>query len=279
VAFRPDGDAFLVGYYNKQLQQYETASGAPLGKPFVHAAAILCARYSPDGRLIATGCEDEDKDVRVWDSRSGEVVHKLKGHTRKVHSLAFSHDGKWLLTGSWDHSVRLWDVTTGQPVGKEKKHLDLVQSVAFSPDGRLVLSGGDDYMTRLWEVPDDRLHSLLRHPDKVQTVCFSPDGLLMATGTKGQIARLWDVGTGKPASPPLHHAREVRSLACDPSGEWLFSTGWDGKVCRWRLPSPMPGRTEEIRRWLEVQTHQTIDAGGAVVTMELAAWVAVCATP
>jgi WD40 repeat protein len=279
LAFRPDGAAFLVGYYTGVLQQYDTTTATPLGKPLVHAAPLLSASYSPDGRYIATGCEDGDKNVRIWDSTTGEVVHTLAGHTRKVHSLAFSPDGKWLLSGSWDYTARLWNVETGLPGGEPMRHLDLVQSVAFSLDGRLALSGADDYMTRLWEMPEGRLRHLLRHPDKVQTVCFSPDGLLIATGTKGQIARLWDVGTGKPAGPPLVHDKEVRALACDPDGRWLYSAGWDGMVRRWRLPRPKEGSLAEIRRWLEVNTHQQIDAGGAVVTLDVTTWVAAGAIP
>ncbi len=279
LAFRPDGAAFLVGYYSGHLQQYETATATPRGNPLVHAAPLLSASYSPDGRYIATGCEDGDKNVRIWDCDTGEVIHTLAGHTRKVHSLAFSPDGKWLLTGSWDYTARLWNVETGMPGGEPMRHLDLVQSVAFSSDGRLALSGADDYMTRLWEMPEGRLRNLLRHPDKVQTVCFSPDGLLMVAGTKGQIARLWDVGTGKPAGPPLVHDKEVRALACDPGGRWLFSAGWDGVVRRWQLPRPREGSLAEIRRWLEVNTHQQIDAGGAVVTLDVPAWVAAGANP
>jgi WD40 repeat protein len=273
LAFRPDGDAFLAGYYTGVLQQYDTATAAPLGKPLVHPAPILCASYSPGGRLVAVGCEDKYKVVRISNARTGEVVHSLAGHTRKVHSLAFSRNGRFLLTGSWDYTARLWDVETGVPLGEPLRHHDLVQSVAFSSEGRLAMTGSDDYMTRLWEIPDGKLRHLLRHPDKVQTVCFSPDGLLMAAGTKGNIARLWDVGTGKPAGPPLHHDKEVRSLARDSAGEWLYTGSWDGTVRRWRLPSPKEGSVEEIRRWLEVQTRQHIDAGGAVVTMEVPAWL------
>ena len=72
-----------------------------------------------------------------------------------VQSVAFSPDGKRIVSGSQDNTLRLWDGVTGKPVGEALKgHSGWVQSVAFSPDGKRIVSGSDDDTLRLWNVLD-----------------------------------------------------------------------------------------------------------------------------
>jgi WD40 repeat protein len=74
-------------------------------------------------------------------------------------SVAFSADGKRILTGSWDKTTRLWDTATRIPIGPPWVHEDKVWAVAFSPDGNTVLTGSDDKKARLFpivpELPED----------------------------------------------------------------------------------------------------------------------------
>jgi WD40 repeat protein len=72
-------------------------------------------------------------------------------HGRAFTSVAFSPDGKTVLTGSLDGTARLWEAATGNPVSSPMKHGSWVTSVAFSPDGKTVLTGSDDGTARLWE--------------------------------------------------------------------------------------------------------------------------------
>ena len=65
--------------------------------------------------------------------------------------MAFSPDGKTILTGCWDRTARLWDAATGRPIGQPMRHPDVVWAVAFSPDGKTILTGGQDKTARLWD--------------------------------------------------------------------------------------------------------------------------------
>lgn len=93
---------------------------------------------------------------------TGSVVATLKGHAEPVSSVAFSPDGKTLVSGSKDHTIKLWNVASGKNIATLKGHAGLgsiedigkgvVSSVAFSPDGRMLAAGIWDNTIKLWNV-------------------------------------------------------------------------------------------------------------------------------
>jgi WD40 repeat protein len=69
-----------------------------------------------------------------------------------VNSVAYSPDGRHIISGSFDKTIRIWDAETGAAVGKPLEgHTDWVNSVAYSPDGRHIISGSYDKTIRIWD--------------------------------------------------------------------------------------------------------------------------------
>jgi WD40 repeat protein len=112
--------------------------------------------------------------------------------------VAFSPDGKLVVSGSWDHTVRLWDAETGAARQTLEGHSDEVSSVAFSPDGKLVVSGSWDHTVRLWDAETGAVQQTLEgHSDCVRSGAW-PDGdiakgLFVSNDwvTKGKMKLLW----------------------------------------------------------------------------------------
>ena len=124
---------------------------------------VYSAAYAPDGSTIAGGVGNE---VWFWNVRSGETLEKkLTGHVGEVppwwvsllwvpyvHTVAFSSNGKTLVSASTDGSICLWDVDTGERKAIFMGHTGPLVDVAYSPDGRTLASGSSDGTVLLWEV-------------------------------------------------------------------------------------------------------------------------------
>lgn len=76
-----------------------------------HTACVLAMAYSPDGRYVASG--GQDNTIIIWDLYSRKELRKLIGHTSFVNYISYSPDGKFLASGSTDGTIRIWNVETG----------------------------------------------------------------------------------------------------------------------------------------------------------------------
>jgi RNA polymerase sigma factor (sigma-70 family) len=223
VALSGDGKT-LVSANNNLIQVWDAARRQRQQVIDGPASWVEALAVSRDGKLIATGGRDKNKDVRVWDAATGKVVHVLKGHAEEVLALAFSPDGQTLASAGHDNTVRLWDVRTGKEVRRLTGHRFWVEGVAFSPDGKLLASAGRDWTVRLWDVTTGKeARRPLMHHNPIIAVAFSPDGKTLACGGFENRVRLWDVATGEERGPASARGGPVHLATFLPDGKTVIT--------------------------------------------------------
>ncbi len=117
------------------------------------------------------------------------VIH---GNESDIHDVAFSPDGRLLVSGGSDYIAVIWEVSSRKALQKLSLG-DGIYSLAFSPDGKILATAGRDRTVILWEVESGkRLHSL-PHADELMAVAFSPDGRLLATGGYDNTVVIWGI--------------------------------------------------------------------------------------
>lgn len=199
----------------------------PVGvKARIGKGNISDIKYSPDGEKLAAG-----SSIGIWlyDANTGDVLSLLAGHTKDVTSIAFSPDGKTLVSASYDDTVRLWDVHTG----KQKAAISAnATHIAFSPDGKTFAGAG--YDVDLWDVQTLKLKAkLMGHRSSRVSVAYSPDGKTIVSEA-GRTVQLWDAHTGERKISFTAHEHWVSPMVFSPDSKMLASGGSKDKlVCLW----------------------------------------------
>ena len=121
----------------------------------------------------------------------------LKGHSGSVYNVAFSPNGRSLVSSSFDTSVRIWNIRDGSSkVLPRTGTRHYFMSVVFSPDGRYIAAG--NHNTTLW-IWDSRTHRLLAkwwgHTSCVWSTVFTPDGKGLISGAEDKVIKCWDVSS------------------------------------------------------------------------------------
>jgi uncharacterized delta-60 repeat protein len=154
-------------------------------------------------------------------------------HDREVSTVAFSPDGKYVVSGSWDGTARVWEAQTGNEIVRIT-HDGEVYTVAFSPDGKYVVSGSTDRTARVWEAQTGNEIAHMTHDGSVLTVAFSPDGNYVVSGSIDGTARVWEVKTGNEIARMTHESA-VRRVAFSPDGKYAVSGSEDGTARVWEV--------------------------------------------
>ncbi|QTA82303.1 WD40 repeat-containing protein [Desulfonema limicola] len=274
-AFSPDGEYILTSSYT-ELFLWNTKTGKIHRRYQIPDYTITCAAFSSDGKFVLAASEQTitlwdahgqneirrfQPEIKNIDAlafspdglcflaansfnqtaylinlKDGEVIRSFEDLSG-IHSIAFSPDNKYILTGS-SGSASLWNRETGAEILKFKSegiffdaafspdnrylltsigeeavlwdvesgleirrfmHTELIQSLAFSPDGKYAATGDIDTTVCIWKVADgQKIHTLQGHTHYITSVSFSPDGKYILTGSNDKTAQLWNTETGKP---------------------------------------------------------------------------------
>ncbi len=156
------------------------------------------------------------------DNHSAALTSRMT-HDGPVNSVAFSPDGKYVVSVSVDNTARVWEAASGEEVAR-MTHDGPVYSVAFSPDGKYVVSGSADTTARGWEAASGEEIAPMTHDGWVSSVAFSPDGKYVVSGSADTTARVWEAASGEEVARMTHDGIVI-SVAFSRDGKYVVSGG------------------------------------------------------
>ena len=189
---------------------------------------------SADGKYLAA---PSSENVKIWKVQSSECIATLKGHPTLVPHVSFSYDGKYVASGSYDHTVKVWEMQSSQCIATLQGHTEQVSSVTFSFDGMYIASASSDKTVRLWEVKNSTCLATLQHTNRVSNVSFSGDGKYIASNSRDNRVKIWEAQNSKCLVSSHGHAGSVTSVSFSNDGKYIASGSNDRTVKIWEVQS------------------------------------------
>lgn len=255
--------AFNVRKWNNQLQLFQSRAIATQAIELIengdsYTATLLALEALPKDlnnpdRPYCDEAEDALRRAMMRDNAIIDIGSGVMGSG--VKSVAFSPDGKRIVSGSYDYTIRIWDAETGSLIGQPLKCHEVVYSVAFSPDGKRIVSGSSNNTLRIWDAESGKQigQSLQGHTGEVYSVAFSPDGKRIVSGSGDNTIQIWDSKTGTKIGEPMKgHNDKVGSVAFSPDGKRIVSGSDDWTIRIWnaetgeRIGLPLTGHKGSV---------------------------------
>jgi WD40 repeat protein len=247
IAFSADSKWLATGCADSHAIIWDVTGAMPKEayKLSGHKSRPFAVAFPPKGPGFASACAEpvlrlwklEDVTPEVW-----AVIAKDKAPSLGISSLAFSHDGKFLVSGSMigNQTLRIWDASGAKLA--EKSPDAKARLVACSPTEPILAFAGDDGLIHLWDLgkaPIEKLRKIDAHEGKklppiVKALAFSPDGKTFASSGQDKRVRIWDVATGQKRRE-WQFLDEARALAFSSDGRHLAIGNSDGTMYLLRI--------------------------------------------
>jgi WD40 repeat protein len=216
------------------------------GSPYSHrCGGVYSVAYSPDGCIIASG--SEDKTLKLWNQRNGELLYRLSEHLDQVLCVTFtkfesslvplnSHSefhpqSSLFASGGADGLIKIWQFGQLKSLQTLDGHSAAVYTLAFSPDRQFLVSGSGDRTIKLWNFhTGETLNTLKGHDDEVVSIAVSPDGQLLASASREGIVKLWDISDRHPLGRLLKTLAAYPPVAFTPDSQTLVTGGENGDI-------------------------------------------------
>jgi WD40 repeat protein len=202
------------------------------GAVYMHAWA-----FDPAGTHLACAwyTDRPAKEFALFDLADGRQLARFDHVGEEFRCVAFSPDGRRLVTGNDDRLVRVWDAAGGAALQAFEGHRGQINAVAFRPDGRVVLSCSVDQTFRQWDLASGKVvDERYGHDGPVNAVAYSPDGRWIASGGADGTIRYWSAGGGQAVAVLHGHTAAVCRLAFSPDGRRVASvsrdSAWEARV-------------------------------------------------
>lgn len=280
LALAPDNSFLAAGccdQYSARIWQFK--AGNTLA--FSYGQALLYGDCSFESIPVAIAPNSKSvltvRDNNVaqrWDLKGG-ALQTFIDPDESIVSLAFSTNGRYLLTGNRLYSARMWDADGREvqifPMPQENSS---VEALAFSPDGALIATGSAniDNHVRIWRADGTLMSSFLTEVSQISDVIFSPDNKSVLVSGFNNIAQLFDLQGNKRVDFSGHTA-SINGASFSPDGQKILTASDDGTARIWDLKGRelirFSGHKSEVMEAVFFKNGNVVLTGSLDQTMKL----------
>jgi len=241
VAIRKDGKKIALGCADGTLVILATDGDKepkPIASAVAHTGGISCVAFHPEAdRLVTSGGDGTVKIFNLFEAGNPVEATKFEpsikssigGGNPPVTTVAYSNDGKFLVSGGAEGVVRIWDVTTNAEVRSLRGHTGWVTSAAFGPDGRSVVSCAVDKTVRLFELAKQDA-AAAGHSATARCIAVSRDGKYAATGSDDRTVKVWNLSNGREVATLTGFGGNVTAIVFVGNDKIVAGSGSDIKL-------------------------------------------------
>ncbi len=229
IVFSQDGHLLAAGSADTTAHVYETNTWQTKAQVDQEGVPVFAVALSPDTQYLATTGsvpDSPDCQTHIWKVATGDLIQSLKHGANGVRAVAFSPDGKWLVTGGQEEVVQIWNWQAGIVVRSLSGFTRMITSIQFSKSGNCLAASSREGITRVWDTETWREKRLLTgHTGSINSVSFSPDEHLLASAGEDNTCRLWNVDPTIRDPFVFHQAGPVCVATISPDGNRIACCG------------------------------------------------------
>ena len=157
-----------------------------------------------------------NKHPKEFDSE----IKTLIGHNNWINSVSFSHDDKYIVSGSRDNTIKIWDFKTGEYVKTLTGHNYYIWSVSISHDDKYIVSGSYDKI-KIWDFESGKCVKTLIGHNYFISLSISRDNKYIVSGSNDKTIKIWDFKTGECVKTLTGHDYTVNSVSISHDDKYI----------------------------------------------------------
>jgi WD40 repeat protein len=237
IDLTPDNKFFYTSSYHSKLKIWDLETKKCISTINKMGGRLGLFAISPDGKRIAASSNGLDiKDFEIWDIKSEEIIREFKGHSNYITDIAFTQDGKKIITAGLDKTLKIWDSDSGKCINTLTGHKYMVGAVMITPDCKDIISGSNDNTIIIWDLEKGNCkQTFTGHQGAIQDLAMSNDGNRIISVSSDKKIKIWDFQSGKCLKTLFGHNEAILKVIITPDGKNIVTGSTDRTLRLWSL--------------------------------------------
>ena len=242
IVHKPSSDSIAIGLANGDILLMSIKSGEIFNTVKTNGEVnyLLYDRHGDRLFSASGGVFSDEKNIKVWDSKSMTLIAEIEGHSKPIQSLAYNHKRKLIASGSLDETIKIWSSEDYNLISTLENNLSFIESLAFNSNGEELISGSISGKISLWKLEHNvfSFSKFLKNPSfkgknlSVSSVSYSLNNELIASSCENSIC-FWKNSFNSSPKIAEGHTDIVDTIKFSDNGVFFVTGSYDSSIKVW----------------------------------------------